>query len=157
MAVSSKSKQNSLFFFLFYMYKHSTLYPICLGGVLRLQFQLDKVLTQYILLEEYLRICVNQTLHKHFVFYNYNVTSSFQDSPVSYILWNIRYASPHIIVTLRTPRNGERKYGYDDNDVNADTQKYFSLSNFQISPKTNICLMTKSNVFSWNIVCASDF
>ena len=50
------------------MYKHSTLYPICLGGVLRLQFQLDKVLTQYILLEEYLRICVNQTLHKHFAY-----------------------------------------------------------------------------------------
>ena len=29
----------------------------------------------------------------------------------------------------------------------ADTQKYFPQSNFQISLKTNICLMTKSNIF----------
>ena len=65
------------------------------------------------LFEEYLRNCVNQTLHKHFAFYNKNAISSFQDSLVSYILWNIRYATPHIIVALRTPRNGERKYGYD--------------------------------------------
>ena len=72
------------------------------------------------LFEEYLRNCVNQTLHKHFAFYNKNAISSFQDSLVSYILWNTRYATPHIIVALRTPRNGERKYGYDEIDVDAD-------------------------------------